>query len=262
MALTASGTVACWGDNSAGQGNVPSGLTNVVAISAGDYFNLALTKSGKVVAWGNNTYGQTNVPAGLSNVVAISAGWSENNGTSYGLAVTSAGNVVGWGGNRDGQLTFPGGLSNVVAVAAGWYHSLALAANGSVFAWGNNGYGQTSIPSGLSNVVAIAAGNVNSLAPNRQRATQFADHQPTDQQLHSLWSKCHFQRIRLQFNARFVSMVFQRAERVCSCRCLCPTDREFCVFLGGDQRWRRLRRGAKRQFCWWRRLRGRRLRLC
>jgi hypothetical protein len=31
-----------WGDNSAGQTNVPANLTNVVAIAAGGYHNLAL----------------------------------------------------------------------------------------------------------------------------------------------------------------------------------------------------------------------------
>src|SRR5207249_883094 len=42
------------------------------AISAGLGHNLALRNDGKIVAWGNST--QTNVPSNLSNVVAISAG--------------------------------------------------------------------------------------------------------------------------------------------------------------------------------------------
>jgi len=54
---------------------VPIILTNVTAISAGDYHSLALTSDGLVRAWGSfNTSYQTNVPLDLTNVIAISAG--------------------------------------------------------------------------------------------------------------------------------------------------------------------------------------------
>jgi alpha-tubulin suppressor-like RCC1 family protein len=65
--------VVAWGDNSAGQTNVPAGLSNVVAVAAGGFHSLALKNDGSVVAWGDNTAGQTSVPVGLTNVVAISA---------------------------------------------------------------------------------------------------------------------------------------------------------------------------------------------
>jgi hypothetical protein len=45
----------------------------VVAIASGLDHNLALKRDGTVVAWGLNSHGQTNVPSGLSNVVAIAA---------------------------------------------------------------------------------------------------------------------------------------------------------------------------------------------
>ena len=70
---------------------MPSGLSNVVAIAAGESHSLALTAEGRVVAWGGNYYGQTNVPSGLSNVVAIAAGWYHS------LALTAEGRVVAWG---------------------------------------------------------------------------------------------------------------------------------------------------------------------
>jgi hypothetical protein len=56
-----------------GQTDVPTGLSNVVALSGEDH-SLALKSDGTVVAWGRNKDGQADVPAGLSNVVAISAG--------------------------------------------------------------------------------------------------------------------------------------------------------------------------------------------
>jgi hypothetical protein len=97
-------------------------LSNVVAIAAGNYHDLALKSDGTVVAWGRNDDGQTNVPAGLSRVVAIAAGWYHS------LALKSDGTIVAWGRNDDGQTNVPEGLSGVVAVAAGGTHNLALVA--------------------------------------------------------------------------------------------------------------------------------------
>ncbi|MFN5927759.1 MAG: RCC1 domain-containing protein, partial [Roseiflexaceae bacterium] len=97
LALKANGTVVAWGLNSSGQSNVPSGLSNVVAIAAGGSHSLALKSDGTVVAWGYNGSGQSSVPSGLSNVVAIAAGGSHS------LALKSDGTVVGWGLNSTGQ---------------------------------------------------------------------------------------------------------------------------------------------------------------
>jgi alpha-tubulin suppressor-like RCC1 family protein len=157
--------VVAWGYNDSGQTNVPSGLSNVVAIAAGEVHSLALTAEGGVVAWGAGLpgtsghphYGQATVPGGLSNAVAIAAG------EVHSLALTAEGGVVAWGSNGSGQTSVPSGLSNVVAIAAGGTHSLALTSEGQVVAWGNNGSGQTTVPGGLSNVVAIAAGDNHSL---------------------------------------------------------------------------------------------------
>jgi alpha-tubulin suppressor-like RCC1 family protein len=60
-----------WGDSNYGLTNVPAGLTNVAAISAGGYHNMVLQADGTVSSWGWNFYGDTIVPGGLSNVVAI-----------------------------------------------------------------------------------------------------------------------------------------------------------------------------------------------
>ena len=55
---------------------MPTVLSGVVAIAAGQFHTVTLKQDGTVVAWGYNQYGQTRVPAGLSGVVAIAAGWS------------------------------------------------------------------------------------------------------------------------------------------------------------------------------------------
>jgi alpha-tubulin suppressor-like RCC1 family protein len=158
LALRNDGTVVAWGFNRYGQTNVPSVLTNAVAIAGGIFYSLALKSDGTVVAWGNNDYGQTNIPSGLTNVVVIAGG------DYHSLALKSDGTVVAWGDNDQGQTNVPSGLTNVVAIAGGSIHSLALKRDGTVVAWGNNDYGQTNVPSGLTNVVAIAGGYCYSLA--------------------------------------------------------------------------------------------------
>jgi alpha-tubulin suppressor-like RCC1 family protein len=166
--------VIALGRNDLGQCNVPSGLTNVIAIAAGYQHTLALTREGTVVAWGTNDHGQCNVPAGLPNVIAIAAG------DDHSLALKADGTVVAWGGGTDntgkwpsfGQCIVPPGLTNVVAIAGGGAHSLALKADGTVVAWGagmTNArsypvYGQCIVPDDLRNVVGIAGGECHSMA--------------------------------------------------------------------------------------------------
>jgi alpha-tubulin suppressor-like RCC1 family protein len=152
------GLVAVWGDDGQGQTNPPVGLSDAVAIAAGDSHNVALKSDGTVRAWGDNYAGQTNAPSGLSNVVMIAAGGSRT------LALRSDGTVVAWGDNETAGTNIPAGLINVGAIAAGVTHNLALKQDGTVVAWGDNTYGQIDIPEGLSNVIAVAAGEYHSLA--------------------------------------------------------------------------------------------------
>ncbi|HTQ68510.1 MAG TPA: kelch repeat-containing protein [Solirubrobacteraceae bacterium] len=151
-AASPNGGAYAWGDNGEGQlgdgnnsdSNVPvtvSGLSGVVAISAGAYHSLALMGDGTVKAWGYNYLGQL----------------GDGNNEASDVPVTVS------------------GLSGVVAISAGDYHSLALMGDGTVKAWGDNYAGQLgdgnnedrNVPvtvSGLSGVVAISAGADHSLA--------------------------------------------------------------------------------------------------
>ena len=170
LALLQNGTVEAWGYNEYGQlgrgslsGRFPeqpapvSGLSEVVAVSAGSDYSLALLKSGTVEAWGGNEHGQmrnevtpeSDVPvpvSGITEAVAVSAGFGES------LALLKSGHVVAWGSNDHGQLgngtttssatpeEVPG-LSEVVAIQAGNDHGLALLRNGTVMDWGAMGNG-------------------------------------------------------------------------------------------------------------------------
>ena len=141
LALMADGTVVAWGYNGQGQTNVPSGLTNVVAVAAGLDHSLALRRDGTVIAWGDNTFDATTVPTGLTNVVAISAGWSQ----SY--ALQADGKVVSWGIDA---TNIPTNLSNAVAIAGGWDAGKEILFGDGSLLWNW---------AGLSNVIAIARGH-------------------------------------------------------------------------------------------------------
>ncbi len=209
--LKSDGTVWAWGyagtDGFLGNGSntdslVPvqvSGLTGVLAVSAGGDFSLALRNDGTVWAWGDGAHGElgngtnasSNVPvqvtgiAGgfnslVAGVVAIAAGGS------YGLALRSNGTVWAWGGNLDGELGNGSSVSidipvqvsqlaGAVAVSARGNHSLALKSDGTVWAWGYNQFGQlgdggktnSDVPvhvTGLTGMIAVAAGAEHSLA--------------------------------------------------------------------------------------------------
>jgi hypothetical protein len=158
LALRSDGIVVAWGTNYHGQCDVPTDLSGVVAIAAGDAHSLALKSDGTVVAWGENGQGQCNVPSDLTDVVAIDAGMFHN------LARKSDGTFVGWGNNGYDQITFPAGLAEVVAFDVGQNHNLAIKTDGTVVGWGYNVYQQTDIPAGLTDVVAVAAGRNHSLA--------------------------------------------------------------------------------------------------
>jgi LPXTG-motif cell wall-anchored protein len=125
---------------------IPAGDT-VVGLAAGLGFqSFAITSTGSLLAWGDNTYGQlgdgsstrrtapvpVHLPAG-TEITAVASG------DDHALALTSTGEIYAWGYNRYGQIgdgtttnrnlptqvDLPAG-SVAVAVGRGNYHSLAV----------------------------------------------------------------------------------------------------------------------------------------
>ena len=185
MALCDDGSVYTWGNNQFGVLGISSpnassatpsrvaSLSNITAIDAGYFHELALSSSGVVYAWGFNAYGQlgdgTNsnrstpvVVSGLSGktIKAIAAGNWHN------LALCTDGTLYGWGYNSDGQVG-NGTSGNVIysavpvvglpaktitAIAAGGNFSAALMSDGTVYDWGYNANGQLGDGATISNV--------------------------------------------------------------------------------------------------------------
>jgi alpha-tubulin suppressor-like RCC1 family protein len=206
LALLSNGTVVAWGDNSYGQVGdgtdhtarpkpvAVTGLTGVIAISAGLDHSLALLSNGTVMGWGYNLFGQLGnttlafgqqsdspvAVSGLSNVTGIAAGYFHS------MALLANGTVMAWGRNDQGQLgdgtTLDpnaerytpqpvSGLSGVTSISSGPSFGLALLSNHTVMSWGNNAYGE--LGDGTQNtrvapVPAIGLFGVVALGPESQ----------------------------------------------------------------------------------------------
>jgi alpha-tubulin suppressor-like RCC1 family protein len=214
VALKSDGSVLAWGLNSSGQcGNNTttecnnpvqvlksdgSNLSNIVAICAGAYHNLALDTSGNVWAWGLNTNGQlgdggTALRTEAEQLTTLTGVTVQSlcAGSYHSLLLTRAGGVMAWGLDTNGQLgdglgkpsqeTSPEVISvpvaspgYITALAAGAEHTVAIDSNNTVWTWGynssgqlgNNSIAQSNIPVNLSltNIAAIEAGYTHSLA--------------------------------------------------------------------------------------------------
>ncbi len=168
--------------------------TGVLAVSAGADHTCAVTAVGSVKCWGHNTFGQlgdgtttdSSAPVDVSGladgVIAVSSGGDHTCALVSTLAGAKSGGVKCWGGNAFGELgngttngsPLPADVSalpdGVVAISAGFDHTCALTSGAAVKCWGWNAFGQlgdgglTDSPlpldvSGLaSGVAAISAG--------------------------------------------------------------------------------------------------------
>jgi alpha-tubulin suppressor-like RCC1 family protein len=200
-----------WGDDSAGQSDVPLDLsTSALAIfAAGMAHSVAIKESDyRPVAWGDNSHGQTDVPSAqlTSPVIALAAGayhtvavradltvfaWGDNTqgqcavpdgladvmmvaaGEAHSLALRIDGTIVGWGSNEFGQLDVPALPAPAIAISAGQNHSIALLSDGTVVAWGANDFGQATVPPKLKNVISVGAAGDYSFAILRTGQIQF-----------------------------------------------------------------------------------------
>jgi len=162
MALTASGEVWTWGDNSYGELGLGDNMarfwpvkipnfTNITQISAGDFHCLALRQDGHVYAWGTNIWGElgngttnsANSPmlvTNLDQVKSISAGFCSSS------AVRTNGSLFQWGWHffnnvvTSPQLAGDGDIFKSASYGYGFF--LALKEDGSVWGWGDNRLGQ------------------------------------------------------------------------------------------------------------------------
>ncbi|GAA4121370.1 chromosome condensation regulator RCC1 [Knoellia locipacati] len=129
-------------------------------VAVGFRHTCALTRTGGVQCWGDNTYGQlgrgtTGAPSGVAQwVVGLRSGVASlSAGEDHTCAVTTAGAVRCWGSNTWGMLgdgttidrslpvTTSGLTSGVRSVSPGGQQTCAQRTTGAVLCWGWNGSG-------------------------------------------------------------------------------------------------------------------------
>lgn len=179
-ALLASGTVACWGDNTRGQLGQNVDVVDAASVEpravvglnsqakeicAGGFYTCALLRDGAVSCWGtlqesdaeqpDTDPATVQKPAAVVTRPPVGQAKGLSCGRWHRCVVTTAGDVYCWGYSSDyGQL---GGTSSAktlaesvavalerpaVAVAAGAEGTCALLDDGQVACWGSNNYGQ------------------------------------------------------------------------------------------------------------------------
>lgn len=158
-AITYDKTLVCWGNNSAGQCDVPADLKNVVFVHCGDSVTMAVTTEGNVVCWGCKYAKKCKVPAEAINIVFV------DSGIYHVTALTRDGRVICWGEPHPSydhsQHIVPEELKLglprsdlVISICCGPLNSAALTQQGKVICWGNNRTNQCSTQS-IENASAI-----------------------------------------------------------------------------------------------------------
>jgi alpha-tubulin suppressor-like RCC1 family protein len=171
VALKNDGQVFAWGWNSYGQLGEGStnnraipvpvpGLSDVMAIAAGDSHTVALKNDQTVWVWGRNDFGELGAGTrGNNRLVPVQVKMADGTplggvraiaaGNKHTVALKSDGTVWVWGKSgevfRTDRLTpVPVNLANgsplsgIIAIAAGQSHTVALKADGTVWGWGQN----------------------------------------------------------------------------------------------------------------------------
>lgn len=116
--ITTSATLLCWGRNKHHEAETLASHT-WASVGAGSSFTCAVTTTGKLVCWGNNHYGEVDVPTGV--FVSVSTGFGE-----HACALETSGAAACWGQGSDGQAATPGDVE-WTAIAPGWLHTCGLA---------------------------------------------------------------------------------------------------------------------------------------
>lgn len=178
-ALTAQGTVKCWGQSGIYSNYEPlevSGVTGVKVIALNAFNGCGLTTQGTVKCWDSNLF--------YRDITGISGAKSLVVGSGHGCALTAQNTVKCWGTNSDGELGNNStnssdspvdvvGLSGVKFLAAGRDHTCVVTSQDTVKCWGGNQVGQLGINStdpfrsvpveipGLSGVKSLAVGEAH-----------------------------------------------------------------------------------------------------
>lgn len=146
--------VGCWGDNAAGQADVPNHLAQT--ISANTDHSCTLRADGTLLCWGDDTHAGSTPVSGPVRAFDV--------GQFNGCAVGGNGALGCWGWNANGQSTPPTGSFR--SVVTGLNHSCGIRDDGTLACWGYSADGQTSAPAGLFREVDVGERHSCAIAEN------------------------------------------------------------------------------------------------
>ena len=130
--LSSGGKIACAGDNSFGQSNVPSSLEYAVDIETGMADSCSLDIKGKVKCWGSSPWSSMVPPSNLANVVDVELG------SMHACTLTLDQKMRCWGDNSYGQTMVPSGLPPVNQIALGAVTTCVVLESSEVRCWGKS----------------------------------------------------------------------------------------------------------------------------
>lgn len=178
-ALTKSGDIYCWGDNTYGQlgngshfeQNTPIKIDSpkeikFALLSLNNYHSCALTRDGFAYCWGLNNYGQLGNNTNKEHLTPTSVRMPRSIrfkslalGAYHTCGLSKSGQPYCWGANAKGQLgdnsltdrftpvsvQMPNRVSSFSMLSLGFAHSCALTEEGRAFCWGQNNHGQLGV---------------------------------------------------------------------------------------------------------------------
>ena len=172
-----SGEITCWGDNSHGQLDAPTGRFS--AVSAGGSFlpyTCAIRAgSGEITCWGDNWRGQLDAPAGRFSAVSVSppsfGGSGDFHLSGMGCGLREGGAIECWGATwateRGGTVTLEEGwwsgrtdppAGSFTAVDVGWAHGCGLREGGAIECWNTPDWAPDP-PAGSFTAISVTQGN-------------------------------------------------------------------------------------------------------
>ena len=119
-AIQPNGSVDCWGDNSSGQAEPPSGT--FTQVGTGRQHSCGLRSDEQIVCWGDDWLGKSSPPGGAFTQVSVDG--------DHSCGLRADGAIECWGGGRRSGGSPPSGT--FAQVSAGWVHVCGLKTDGTL----------------------------------------------------------------------------------------------------------------------------------